>query len=45
MLGEKGFRVFDFKMDSPVDGSNLGKGLHLAHLNVRSLLGRNKLDM
>ena len=23
----------------------LGKGLHLAHCNVRSMLGRNKFDM
>ena len=26
-------------------GGNLGKGLHLAHLNVRSLLGGHKGDL
>ena len=25
--------------------ANLGKGLHLAHLNVRSLMGRNSFDV
>ena len=32
-------------MDTLLNGTNLGKGLHLAHLNVRSLLGGNKSDM
>ena len=32
-------------MDNLLGASNLGKGVHLAHLNVRSVFGGGKLDM
>ena len=28
-----------------VQGTNLGKGLHIAHLNVRSMFGGHRFDM
>ena len=32
-------------MDEPIGKTSLGKGLHVAHLNVRSLMGRNSFDV
>ena len=32
-------------MDDTIEVNTLGKGLHFAHLNVRSLLGKGKADM